>query len=181
MGFLSLLMPFLGQLVGPVVNLVGSKLGVDMETDLIKEKRIAAELELQKFLQGKELELDKAVQEANIKQIEVNNTEAASSSMFVAGWRPFIGWTCGIALMYHFVGQPFMTFILNLFGIFLAMPYFDMSTLMTVLMGMLGLGAMRTYEKTVGVAGVNLVQPKSKAFVPNDGQVINGIWVPNRR
>lgn len=84
-------------------------------------------------------------------QIEVNKQEAASQSAFVAGWRPFIGWVCGGAFAWTFVLQPFMAFFLAVFGKHLTLPSLDLSNLMPVLLGMLGLGAMRTYEKVQGV------------------------------
>jgi len=87
------------------------------------------------------------IQEINKAQIEVNKVEANSSSLFVSGWRPFVGWTCGIALCYHFVLQPFLTFVLYSFGHQIILPTFDMGTLTTTLMGMLGLGGLRSYEK----------------------------------
>jgi len=87
------------------------------------------------------------IQEINKAQIEVNKVEANSSSLFVSGWRPFVGWTCGIALCYHFVLQPFLTFVLYSFGHQIILPTFDMGTLTTILMGMLGLGGLRSYEK----------------------------------
>ena len=87
------------------------------------------------------------IQEINKAQIEVNKVESGHTSIFVAGWRPFVGWTCGIALCYHFVIQPFLVFLLYLFGYQVDLPVFNMQTLTTVLMGMLGLGGLRSYEK----------------------------------
>jgi hypothetical protein len=78
-------------------------------------------------------------------QIEVNKVEAAHKSLFVAGWRPAIGWICGFALLYSTIVSPIL-------GIWLEVPEVDTSLLTTVLMGMLGLGAMRTFEKTKGVS-----------------------------
>ena len=89
----------------------------------------------------------KMAHESALLQIEVNKEEAKHRSSFVAGWRPFIGWTCGLALAYHFILQPILTLILAISGITIDLPVFDMSSLMTVLMGMLGLGGLRTYEK----------------------------------
>ena len=66
---------------------------------------------------------------------------------WLLGWRPFVGWTCGIALCYHFVLQPFLVFLLYSFGYQVDLPQFDMTTLTTILMGMLGLGGLRSYEK----------------------------------
>tara|TARA_R110000796_G_scaffold62952_1_gene145144 strand:+ start:319 stop:714 length:396 start_codon:yes stop_codon:yes gene_type:complete len=96
---------------------------------------------------------DRHAQELAKGQLEVNKAEAASASVFKGGWRPFIGWTCGFAFAYHFVLQPFMLFAVAMFGLDIPpLPVFDMSTLMTVLMGMLGLGGLRTYEKKTGVS-----------------------------
>ena len=85
-------------------------------------------------------------------QLEVNKTEAAHKSLFVAGWRPFVGWTCALALFWHFLGLPVTLFWTAYTGSEVpALPTFDMQSLMTVLLGMLGLGGLRTYEKLKGV------------------------------
>lgn len=87
-----------------------------------------------------------------LAQIEVNKVEAQSPNFFKSSWRPFIGWVCGIAFAYHFVLQPFLIFGLTVYGIQIpSLPEFDMSTLMTVLGGLLGLGTLRTYEKSKGL------------------------------
>ena len=78
-------------------------------------------------------------------QIEVNKVEAAHKSLFVAGWRPACGWVCISALAYSTIISPIL-------GIWFTVPEVDTSLLTTVLMGMLGLGAMRTFEKTQGVS-----------------------------
>jgi phenylpyruvate tautomerase PptA (4-oxalocrotonate tautomerase family) len=84
-------------------------------------------------------------------QIEVNKNEANHKSIFVAGWRPFIGWTCGLALLYHYLIQPIAVFAVAVYGTTIELPTFDMASLMTVLLGMLGLGGLRTFEKYKGV------------------------------
>jgi hypothetical protein len=78
-------------------------------------------------------------------QLEINKVEAAHKSLFVAGARPFIMWVCGIALAYSTVIHPIL-------DIWLEMPSVDVSVLMPVLMGLLGLGGMRSFEKFKGVA-----------------------------
>jgi Protein of unknown function (DUF3154). len=84
----------------------------------------------------------------NQAQAEINKIEAGSSSLFVAGWRPFIGWVCGFALAYNYVLMPFLVWtVTNFYPSAPTMPSLDVNELMTVLLGMLGLGAMRTYEK----------------------------------
>ena len=87
------------------------------------------------------------IAEINKAQLEVNKVEAGHTSMFVAGWRPFTGWVCSFALLYHFILQPLLTFLLYTFGNEITLPTFDMTTLTTVLLGMLGLGGMRSFEK----------------------------------
>ena len=80
-------------------------------------------------------------------QLEVNKVEAAHQSLFVAGWRPFIGWVCGAALAYQFVIRPIVTWAVPSMGYTIAeMPGLD-DNLWELLTGMLGLGGLRTYEK----------------------------------
>jgi len=96
---------------------------------------------------------DKQANSIALAQIEVNKMEAASGSIFKGGWRPFIGWVCGIAFAYHFVLQPLIVFGVTAAGVDIpALPEFDMSTLLTVLGGLLGLGTLRTYEKSKGLS-----------------------------
>ena len=99
-----------------------------------------------------QIELVNNINDIAKAQIEVNKQEAAHRNVFVAGWRPFIGWTCGAAFCYHFVIQPLLIFVLAANGIALDLPSFDMGALMTVLTGMLGLGGLRTFEKMKGAA-----------------------------
>lgn len=95
---------------------------------------------------------EKQAHEAAMAQVEVNKAEAQHRSIFVAGWRPFIGWTCGVALAYHFVLAPLITFGVAWYGAEIPeIPTFDMDSLMTVLLGMLGLGGMRSFEKAKGL------------------------------
>jgi hypothetical protein len=94
----------------------------------------------------------KQAHEAALAQIEVNKAEAGHRSIFVAGWRPFVGWCCGLALFWHFVVAPLLTFAAGWAGYPIPpMPAFDMDSLLTVLMGMLGLGGLRTFEKIKNV------------------------------
>jgi len=86
-------------------------------------------------------------------QLAINAKEAEHGSVFVAGWRPFIGWTCGVALAWSFVLSPFVSWGAFMFGADLkGMPVLDVGPLMTLVLGMLGLGGLRTYEKRLGVA-----------------------------
>ncbi len=94
----------------------------------------------------------KHAQSLALAQIQLNTAEAASKSAFKGSWRPFIGWVCGVAFGWHFVGQPVTLFIVALTGTDIPpLPEFDMGTLLTVLGGMLGIGGLRTYEKQKGL------------------------------
>jgi hypothetical protein len=98
-----------------------------------------------------EAELRSSLLAWDTAQTEINKAEAQHRSIFVAGWRPFIGWTCGVAFAYHFVVMPVTVFAMNAFGKFIDLPVFPMETLITVLMGLLGLGGLRSYEKMKGL------------------------------
>jgi hypothetical protein len=84
-------------------------------------------------------------------QLDINKIEAASSSLFVSGWRPGIGWICGFALGYAAILEPFMRFIAAMLGYEGLFPVIDTNLTMQVLLGMLGLAGMRTREKEKGV------------------------------
>jgi len=83
-------------------------------------------------------------------QLDINKEEAKSTSLFVAGWRPFLGWTAGVAIAYNFIIVPFLNYICNFYKIPIP-PTIDSSMLFNLVLGMLGLAGMRTYEKTKGV------------------------------
>ena len=110
-----------------------------------KEKAAEAQRAIESAL------LENAAQ-INLAQIEVNKAEAQHRTIFVAGWRPFIGWVCGIALAWHFVGVPVTIFFIAWAGAEVPeLPAFDMNSRMTGLRGMLGLGGLRTFEKMKGL------------------------------
>jgi len=95
----------------------------------------------------------KLAQEPQIAQIELNKVEASHRSLFVAGWRPFIGWICGIALGYNFIVRDLLTwYFMNFATIehFVLPPAIQMEQLMMVLLSLLGLGGYRTVEKLSG-------------------------------
>ena len=105
----------------------------------------SAKLELFKLQQSGEL--------AQITgQLEINKTEAASTSVFVSGWRPFIGWVCGAACAWNWIGLKIALFVAAFFNHPLALTPADLSEMTPVLMGMLGIGGLRTLEKINGVA-----------------------------
>ena len=113
------------------------------------EKVLESQTELEKIRLALEAQLVQQV----TAQIEVNKVEAGSASMFVAGWRPAIGWICGLGLFVQFIVNPLATWGAALFKHPIAFPALDLGTLMTLLLGMLGLGGLRTYEKVQGANG----------------------------
>ena len=86
-------------------------------------------------------------QNLTLAQIKVNEVEAASTSWFVAGWRPFVGWVGGCGLAYASIFEPFLRFTASMYGFKGAFPVIDTSITLQVLMGLLGLAGMRTFEK----------------------------------
>ncbi|MBT5089848.1 MAG: hypothetical protein HOM24_02070 [Flavobacteriales bacterium] len=97
-------------------------------------------LEIRELIKGKEIDPQKLIE----LQGEINKIEAQHRTIFVAGWRPFIGWVCGVALAYNFVLRDLLIWFI---GPEQVPPALQMEHLMTVLIGMLGLGGMRTFEK----------------------------------
>jgi hypothetical protein len=88
-----------------------------------------------------------------ISQLQVDQAEAGSKSVFVAGWRPFVGWACGAAFVYAFVVQPCAQFVLVAFHSSFdvsRLPQLNLDQMLPVLLGMLGLGALRSYDKSNG-------------------------------
>jgi len=124
-------MSILSSLIGPATSLLDKVI-----EDKDEKNRIA--FELSTLAERHANELAKG-------QLEVNKVEAAHKSLFVAGWRPSIGWCCSLGLLYHVLIAPIA-------GIWVDVPEIDPSLLMTTMTGMLGLGAMRSYEKTRGVS-----------------------------
>ena len=127
-------MAILNALIGPVTGLL-DKFIED------KDQKAALAHEVATMAENHALEIAKG-------QMAINQVEAASSSLMVSGWRPFIGWTCGLGMFGNFITIPFSNFVLALLELDIVIPLVPLDTMMPVLMGMLGLGAMRTFEKT---------------------------------
>ena len=124
-------MSIVNALIGPVSGLLDKFIeDKDQKAALAHEIATMAEHHSHEALKG---------------QLEINKVEAAHKSLFVAGWRPFIGWTCGLGLAYNVI-------ISQVLAIWFDVPEVDSSLLMPVMTGLLGLGAMRSYEKTKGVS-----------------------------
>ena len=128
--------------IGTLVNTVVDKIFPDANKKLdVQEAKDAAKAAIETMQVSGELQ-------KVLGQLAVNQEEAKSQSVFVAGWRPFIGWVCGSALAYYYVAQPFLVWGLSVFNINTTMPTLDVGELMTLLIGMLGLAGMRSYDKT---------------------------------
>jgi len=124
-------MSILGSLIGPATQLLDKVIeDKDQKNALAHEIATMAERHAQELAKG---------------QLEVNKVEAARHSIFVSGWRPCIGWVCALGLLYN-------TILSNILGIWVEVPEIDTTLLVPVMMGMLGLGAMRSYEKVQGVS-----------------------------
>lgn len=143
-------MSFLSDLsAGAVSGILGSvgQLAKDIRGaitgQISPEKKADVELKL--------LELESASQQA---QALINQEEAKHPSVFVAGWRPFIGWVCGFSLAYYYVVRDLATWILSILKITTSpLPTLQTGELMTLLFGLLGLGGLRTFEKIKDVQG----------------------------
>lgn len=100
-----------------------------------------------------ELQLQVLIAETDLAkgQVAVNTEEAKNDNLFVAGWRPAVGWICVLSMGYSYFVQPLLVFLLTSFGHSIVLPAFSNGDLMTILLGMLGLGSLRTFEKIKGV------------------------------
>ena len=85
-------------------------------------------------------------------QIEVNKIEAQHPNIFVSGWRPFVGWICGIGVFYHFIGFSLLQWTVAIFKLNIVPPSLETEGLLTLIFALLGVGSMRTFEKLKGAA-----------------------------
>jgi len=131
----SVLKPLLSSALGPLLDKI---------PDVNERRRLEAQAESQ---------LLEAATQLVQAQVAVNLKEAEHPSIFVSGWRPAIGWICGAGLAWEFVIRQFVVWIAFLYGFDVSdPPALDTGTLMTLLLGMLGIAGMRTFEKSTGVA-----------------------------
>jgi hypothetical protein len=130
----------MGALVAPLATLANSILDRVLPD---KAANDAAKIELAKMQLSGDLN-------AIAGQIETNKVEAASTSTFVAGWRPFIGWTCGCAIAYEMIIRPLLTFTVGCFGGHFVAPDIQTQDLIGLVVTMLGMGTLRTVDKIQG-------------------------------
>ncbi len=142
---MGIAIPIIGDLIKGAKDIIG-------EVVVDKDKRAQIAFELDRL----ELEYaDKAAQretDVQLGQIGINKVEAASSNMFVAGWRPAVGWVGVTALGYNYVAYPLGMFISRLLGYTGSFPTLDNEAMWTLLAGLLGIGGFRTFEKVKGVS-----------------------------
>ena len=127
----------LSALIGPVTEILGK---------VIPDKNQAAKLAHEISTLA-----ERQAHENAMGQMKVNQQEAAHRSVFVAGWRPFIGWSCGASFVYHTLILHIIETVALTMEIAIITPDFDDTMLWQTLAGMLGLGGLRTYEKFKGV------------------------------
>jgi len=137
MGLIKILGSLVGGAGGGLVGGVADAIDKFVETP---EEKAAAELLRMKMLQ-----------EPDKWQVEINKIEAGHRTIFVAGWRPFIGWICGLALGAHFLAFPLLEWGSALVGDKILAPDLDAGVIVSLILAMLGLGASRTYEKLHGI------------------------------
>ncbi|MDA5194107.1 3TM-type holin [Govanella unica] len=135
-------MGILGRLIaGPAVDAVTAIGNVFDKLFTTDAERLQAEQVLQKIRQ-----------EPAMLQAEINKIEAAHRSVFVAGWRPFIGWVCGAGFAWAFIFQPILNWAVVVYGLSITPPDIVTDDMMELVIALLGLGAMRTFEKSKGRA-----------------------------
>jgi Holin of 3TMs, for gene-transfer release len=122
------------------------ELGKDLIDRFIPDKSEAARVEAEFLRMAAQGELQQV-----IAQLEINAKEAQHASIFVAGWRPFFGWAGGFGFVYATMGQPLLAWISAMNG-WAAPPTLNLDLLWVVVTGMLGIGGLRTFEKTKGLS-----------------------------
>ena len=133
------MIPLITTLLPSIMDVAGRFLPED------KQKRAEAEREI-------EAKLTESLANIDLANLKINEADAKSGNWFQSGWRPFIGWSCGFALAYTYVMQPILTFGLAQAGYLIDLPAVNLGEMMPVLMGMLGLGGLRTFEKVKGIS-----------------------------
>jgi hypothetical protein len=136
-------------MAGPLLALLPSLLPALTEVldRVVPDKAAAAKAKIE--MEAKLLEA--ATTQAS-QQAEINKVEAGHRSIFVSGWRPYIGWACGMAIAWTFLLAPMLSWLLPLTGVVTAVPPLQTEFLLELVFAMLGLGGLRTFEKLKGVA-----------------------------
>lgn len=135
--------------LGSIAELAGKALD-----RIVPDPAVAAQLKVELYKAERDGRLDELKTEAEMAgaQAEVNKVEAGSGLLFVAGWRPAVGWICALAIGFKFIGGPLLFMAGQALGHPIELPQIDTEELWPLLLGMLGLGAFRTVEKVKGAA-----------------------------
>ena len=136
-------------IIASLIPILGSVLDKVIPNTAERE-RVKAEITLK--LAENETELVKLFAAQDQGQIEINKEEAKSSSLFVSGWRPAVGWICAFGCAWAFILKPVLDWGVAIAGSTATLPVFQTGELMSLLLGLLGMGTLRTYEKFKGVA-----------------------------
>ena len=137
----------IGQLLGSGAGQAAQGIGAGI-ADVVKSLYTTDGETLDKQTALKRLEMTPL-----LNQLAINLAEASNRSVWVAGWRPFIGWVCGTALLYNFVLRDLIVWAFAAWAPTMPLPpTLDLGSLMTILLGLLGLGGLRTVEKVKGVS-----------------------------
>lgn len=152
---LAALLPLLGPLVERIVGLI---------PDPQAQAKAKAEA-LQQIMEF--------ATRADTAQLEVNRAEAGSGSLFIAGWRPFVGWVCATGCAWNWIGLPVGVFVAAALGRPLAVSPLDLSEMLPLLLGLLGMGGLRTFEKIQGVSREALPKASPSAPALGPGSVVH--------
>jgi hypothetical protein len=151
---LAALLPLLGPLVDRVVG-------------LIPDPQAQAKAKVEAMQQVVEF-----AARADAAQLEVNKAEAETGNLFVAGWRPFVGWVCAVGCAWNWIGLPVGMFAAAALGSPLQVSPLDLSEMLPLLLGLLGMGGLRTFEKMQGVSREAIVKPSAGPPQAGPGSVV---------
>lgn|SRR5574343_78426 len=167
---ISALIPAIAPLLSKAVDMIGAKIGVDMNSDEMKSKRMDIELEMAKM-----------VNEIDLKQLDINLAEASNPNRSYPTWREVLGYICGLAVAYHFIIQQFLAFIFSAFGKTTSLPSLEMSGLMTILTTMLGVHFVDSrYNSAQGVMpNDRLKNPPSSGRLVYDAEAGGTVYRPD--
>lgn len=142
---MGLLTGIFGDAIKPITDLAS-------EAIKDKDKQAQMKVDLQRAVLEAEDKAEQRLHEQMTAQIEVNKVEAGSSNMFVAGWRPAVGWVSVVALAYSVILNPIASWIARVLWEYQGnFPTLDQDSFMFLLAGMLGFGGLRSWEKISGV------------------------------
>lgn len=130
----SILKPLISPIVGKLI-------------DKIPDKAEQEKAKMEMYV-----ELSKVFSNIDTQQAEINKIEAQNPNLFVSGWRPFIGWVCGVSIVWTFLLCPIISYTCLAFGMATTLPQIPTENLLELVFAMLGMSGLRSFEKIRGVA-----------------------------